>query len=56
MTPNEKLKRNEDGLLSNPPVDYVFNEDGSVNWRKMVRTEFHYDIDINDRVSAMRQR
>ena len=40
MTPNEKLKRNEDGLLSNPPVDYVFNEDGSVNWRKMVRTEF----------------
>ena len=40
MTPTEKLKRNEDGLLSNPPVDYVFNEDGSVNWRKMVRTEF----------------
>ena len=40
MTPNEKLKRNEDGLLSNPPVDYVLNEDGSVNWRKMVRTEF----------------
>ena len=40
MTPNETLKRNEDGLLSNPPVDYVFNEDGSVNWRKMVRTEF----------------
>ena len=40
MTPHEKLKRNEDGLLSNPPVDYVFNEDGSVNWRKMVRTEF----------------
>ena len=40
MTPNEKLKRNEDGLLSSPPVDYVFNEDGSVNWRKMVRTEF----------------
>ena len=40
MTPDEKLKRNEDGLLSNPPVDYVFNEDGSVNWRKMVRTEF----------------
>ena len=40
MPPNEKLKRNEDGLLSNPPVDYVFNEDGSVNWRKMVRTEF----------------
>ena len=40
MTPNEKLKRDDNGLLTNPPVAYVFNEDGSVNWRKMVRTEF----------------
>jgi len=36
----EKLSRNERGLLENPPVDYVFNEDGSVNWRKMVRKEY----------------
>jgi len=36
----EKLSRNERGLLENPPIDYVFNEDGSVNWRKMVRKEY----------------
>lgn len=35
-----KLKRNEEGLLETPPVPYIFNEDGSVNWRKMVRKEF----------------
>ncbi len=40
MTPSEKLKRDDNGLLANPPVDYVFNEDGSVNWRKMVRTDY----------------
>ncbi len=40
MTPNEKLKRDDNGLLTNPPIGYVFNEGGSVDWRKMVRTEF----------------
>ena len=40
MTPSEKLKRDDNGLLANPPIDYVFNEDGSVNWRKMVRTDY----------------
>tara|TARA_B100000900_G_scaffold10158_1_gene8349 strand:- start:4159 stop:4953 length:795 start_codon:yes stop_codon:yes gene_type:complete len=33
-------KRNEHGLLQN--VDYVFNEDGSVNWRAMIKEEFLY--------------
>ena len=33
-------KRNEHGLLEN--VDYVFNEDGSVNWRAMIKEEFLY--------------
>tara|TARA_R110000744_G_scaffold133833_1_gene242412 strand:- start:1481 stop:2266 length:786 start_codon:yes stop_codon:yes gene_type:complete len=33
-------KRNEHGLLDN--VDYIFNEDGSVNWRAMIRSEFLY--------------
>lgn len=37
---SEKFIRNSNGLLENPPVKYVFNEDGSVNWRKMVRKEF----------------
>ena len=33
-------KRNEHGLLEN--VDYVFNEDGSINWRAMIKPEFLY--------------
>ena len=33
-------KRNDDGLLQN--VDYKFNEDGSVNWRAMIKPEFLY--------------
>ena len=33
-------KRDEYGLLEN--VDYVFNEDGSVNWRAMIKPEFLY--------------
>ena len=33
-------KRNEHGLLEN--VDYEFNEDGSVNWRAMIKEEVLY--------------
>ena len=33
-------KRNEHGLLEN--VNYEFNEDGSVNWRAMIKEEFLY--------------
>ena len=33
-------KRNEHGLLEN--ADYEFNEDGSVNWRAMIKEEFLY--------------
>tara|TARA_B100000945_G_scaffold117576_1_gene93447 strand:+ start:16721 stop:17500 length:780 start_codon:yes stop_codon:yes gene_type:complete len=33
-------KRNEHGLLEN--VDYVFNEDGSIDWRAMIKAEFLY--------------
>ena len=33
-------KRDEHGLLKN--VSYIFNEDGSVNWRAMVKPEFLY--------------
>lgn len=35
-----KLKRDQHGLLETPPVPYVFNEDGSVDWRKMVKYEY----------------
>lgn len=34
------VKRDESGLIIEPKVDYVFNEDGTVNWRKMVKEEF----------------
>ena len=33
-------RRNEHGLLEN--VDYVFNDDGSVDWRAMIKSEFLY--------------
>ena len=33
-------KRSGDGLLEN--VDYIFNEDGSVDWRAMIKPEFLY--------------
>ena len=33
-------RRNEHGLLEN--ADYEFNEDGTVNWRAMIKPEFLY--------------
>ena len=33
----ERFQRNDDGLLKN--IQYVFEEDGAVNWRKMVQDE-----------------
>lgn len=40
MSNPEKYKRNEYGLLES--VDYIFNEDGSVNWRAMINPEHLY--------------
>ena len=34
------IKRNQYGLLENKNINYVFNDDGSVNWRKMIKPEF----------------
>lgn len=36
----DRYKRNEHGLLQN--VEYIFNEDGSVDWRSMIKDEFLY--------------
>jgi hypothetical protein len=36
----EVYKRNDYGLLSN--ATYLFNEDGSVDWRSMIKDEFLY--------------
>ncbi len=33
----EKFSRDENGLLKN--IQYIFNEDGSVNWRAMIKDE-----------------
>ena len=33
-------KRDESGLIIEPKVEYVFNENGTVDWRKMVKEEF----------------
>jgi hypothetical protein len=37
---HEKYKRNEYGLIESQ--EYFFNEDGSVDWRKMIKDEFLY--------------
>jgi len=36
----KKCQRNEHGLLKDPSIEYVFNENGYVDWRKMVSKEF----------------
>ena len=36
----ENFKRDENGLLTKPTVPYKFNEDGSIDWRSMIRKEF----------------
>lgn len=38
MNTAKKLVRNSDGLIDG--VEYHFNDDGSINWRKMIKTEF----------------
>lgn len=38
MNTVKKLVRTEDGLIEG--VNYQFNDDGSINWRKMIRPEF----------------
>jgi len=34
----KQIKRDEDGLIEG--LDYVFNEEGQIDWRKMVKQEF----------------
>lgn len=35
-----KLTRDENGLINNGLFNYIFNEDGTLNWRKMIRPEY----------------
>jgi len=40
QTPPNLITRNKYGLLENSNVNYVYHDDGSINWRKMVKTEY----------------
>jgi hypothetical protein len=40
QNPMDKYDRNSYGLITS--TDYVFNEDGSINWRAMIKPEFLY--------------
>lgn len=38
--PPKEFKRNEYGLICDPSVNYVYNQDGTVNWRRMIKPEY----------------
>lgn len=38
--PPISLKRNEYGLICDGNINYVYNEDGTINWREMIDPEF----------------
>jgi hypothetical protein len=38
--PHNIIIRNRYGLLDNANINYIYNEDGTINWRKMVKTEY----------------
>lgn len=40
QTPPNVFRRNLHGLLENGNINYIYNEDGTINWRKMVKTEY----------------
>jgi hypothetical protein len=47
MSKVKTIKRDANGLLSD--VDYIFNEDGLIDWRKMIKSE--YLVPNKDRTS-----
>jgi len=38
--PPKVSTRNKYGLLEDSNINYIYNEDGTINWRKMVKTEY----------------
>jgi hypothetical protein len=38
--PKKVFKRNDFGLICDDSVVYVYNDDGTINWRKMIKPEF----------------
>lgn len=39
-TPKRLFTRNKHGLIDDGSVTYVYNEDGTINWRKMISPQF----------------
>ena len=39
VAPPKLVTRNQYGLIEDQTLNYIFNDDGSINWRKMVKTE-----------------
>jgi hypothetical protein len=39
VVPPNLITRNQYGLVEDKSLNYIFNEDGTINWRKMVKTE-----------------
>lgn len=40
IVPPKLFARNSYGLLENDKINYVFNDDGSINWRAMVKPQY----------------
>ena len=40
IIPPKLFVRNSYGLLENDNINYIFNDDGSINWRAMVKTQY----------------
>ena len=40
QVPPNIITRNKYGLLENANINYIYNEDGTINWRKMVKLEY----------------
>lgn len=40
QVPPNIITRNEYGLLENANINYIYNDDGTINWRKMVKQEY----------------
>ena len=40
VKPNNVYKRNRYGLIENTNINYIYNEDGSINWRAMVKPQY----------------
>lgn len=35
----KKVTRDDNGLITQPKIDYIFNDEGMIDWRKMIKTE-----------------